>query len=99
MLPLQMVRELCLNSLYLISEVGDIKLIMRLNLEEMEGMRDAKDSRLNTKACLHSLGIVRRTDWFHARAYRHYNCVLVIRIMRDFCLRNPLWMKIDFWVM
>lgn len=57
-----------------------------------------KEGRLNTKDCLHSLALLRRAKWFQARANSLQNCVLTIRIMRDFCLRNPVWSSLDLWV-
>ena len=53
--------------------------------------------RLNTKHCLHALALLRRAKWFQARANSLQNCVLVIRVMRDFCLRSPVWANLDFW--
>ena len=55
--------------------------------------------RLNTKDCLHALALLRQAKWFQARANSLQNCVLVIRIMRDFCLRSPVWSSMEFWAM
>ena len=57
-----------------------------------------KEGRLNTKDCLHSLALLRRAKWFGARANSLQNCVLTIRVMRDFCLRNPVWSSLELWV-
>nr|CAG4650831.1 EOG090X037N [Simocephalus serrulatus] len=58
-----------------------------------------KEGRLNTKDCLHSLALLRRAKWFQARANSLQNCVLTIRIMRDFCLRTPVWSSLDLWAL
>ncbi|KAK4026822.1 hypothetical protein OUZ56_015848 [Daphnia magna] len=63
-------------------------------------MKDAaaiKEGRLNTKDCLHSLALLRRAKWFQARANTLQNCVLVIRVMRDFCMRSPVWSNLELW--
>lgn len=61
-------------------------------------MKESKEGRLNTKDCLHALALLRRAKWFQARANSLQHCVLVIRVMRDFCLRNAAWSRLDFWV-
>lgn len=61
-------------------------------------MKETKEGRLSTKECLHSLALLRRAKWFGARANSLQNCVLVIRVMRDFCLRTPTWSNLEFWV-
>lgn len=33
-----------------------------------------------------------------ARANSLQHCVMVIRVVRDFCLRSPIWTNMDFWV-
>nr|CAG4641552.1 EOG090X037N [Eurycercus lamellatus] len=63
-----------------------------VDMKEMQG-------RLNTKDCLHALALLRRAKWFQARANSLQNCVLVIRVMRDFCLRTKAWSNLDFWAM
>lgn len=65
---------------------------------DMKDETAIKEGRLNTKDCLHSLALLRRAKWFQARANSLQNCVLVIRIMRDFCLRTPVWSNLDLWV-
>lgn len=64
----------------------------------MNDVATIKEGRLNTKDCLHSLALLRRAKWFQARANTLQNCVLVIRVMRDFCQRSPVWSNLDLWV-
>nr|CAG4647758.1 EOG090X037N [Moina brachiata] len=66
---------------------------------EMKDPAASKDARLNTKDCLHALALLRRAKWFQARANSLQNCVLVIRIMRDFGMRSPIWSTLDLWAM
>jgi len=58
-----------------------------------------RKDRLSTEHCLHALAQLRRAKWFQARANSLQNCVLVIRVIRDFCLRSPIWANMDFWAM
>nr|CAG4649186.1 EOG090X037N [Scapholeberis mucronata] len=58
-----------------------------------------KEGRLNTKDCLHSLALLRRAKWFQARVNSLQNCALTIRVMRDFCQRNPVWSSLDLWAL
>ena len=64
----------------------------------MKDVAAIKEGRLNTKDCLHALALLRRAKWFQARANTLQNCVIVIRVMRDFCMRTPVWMNMDLWV-
>nr|CAG4638329.1 EOG090X037N [Cyclestheria hislopi] len=59
---------------------------------------DTKD-RLSSEHCLQALAQLRRAKWFQARANSLQNCVMIIRVMRDFCLRSPIWANMDFWAM
>jgi len=65
---------------------------------DMKEVTSTKEGRLNTKDCLHALALLRRAKWFQARANSLQHCVLVIRVMRDFCMRSPVWANLEFWV-
>jgi len=66
---------------------------------DMKEVTSTKEGRLNTKDCLHALALLRRAKWFQARANSLQHCVLVIRVMRDFCMRSPVWVNMEFWAM
>jgi len=66
---------------------------------DMKEVTSTKEGRLNTKDCLHALALLRRAKWFQARANSLQHCVLVIRVMRDFCMRSPVWANLEFWAM
>jgi zinc finger RNA-binding protein len=66
---------------------------------DMTEISPTKEGRLNTKDCLHALALLRRAKWFQARANSLQNCVLIIRVMRDFCMRSPIWANMEFWAM
>ena len=39
----------------------------------------------------------RHVKWFHSRALSRHSCTVVIRILRDLCLRNPTWSPLNCW--
>jgi len=73
-------------------------LVANVNGTELPKAVVNKD-RLSTEHCLHALAQLRRAKWFQARANSLQNCVMVIRVVRDFCLRSPIWTNLDFWAM
>nr|CAG4640720.1 EOG090X037N [Eulimnadia texana] len=60
---------------------------------------DQSADRLSTPHCLQALAELRRAKWFQARASTLHNCTVVMRIMRDYHLRSPVFSNMDFWAM
>lgn len=55
------------------------------------------DDLLNKQRCLESLASLRHAKWFQARASNIPNCVVIIRVLRDLCRRNPTWEPLTQW--
>lgn len=62
------------------------------NLSEVES-----EDLLNKQRCLESLASLRHAKWFQARASNIPNCVVIIRVLRDLCRRNPTWEPLTQW--
>lgn len=54
---------------------------------------------LDTAKCLESLAALRHAKWFQARVNGLQSCVMVIRVLRDLCIRNPTWAPLNSWAM
>jgi len=52
---------------------------------------------LDHDRCLEALAELRHVKWFHSRALSRHSCTVVIRILRDLCLRNPTWSPLTCW--
>lgn len=52
---------------------------------------------LDKQRCLDSLASLRHAKWFQARATNVPNCVVIIRVLRDLCRRNPTWAPLTQW--
>ena len=52
---------------------------------------------LDHDRCISALAELRHVKWFHSRALSRHSCTVVIRILRDLCLRNPTWSPLDCW--
>jgi len=52
---------------------------------------------LDQERCLDALAELRHVKWFHSRALSRHSCTVVIRILRDLCLRNPTWSPLSCW--
>ncbi|XP_014251856.1 zinc finger RNA-binding protein [Cimex lectularius] len=61
----------------------------RVTLANLETLDQAK--------CLEALAQLRRAKWFQARPANNHSSVLVIRILRDLCHRNPTWAPLSQW--
>jgi len=59
-------------------------------------VKDAPDV-LDKVKCLEALAALRHAKWFQARANGLQSCVMVIRIMRDFCQRMNQWNVLSSW--
>ncbi|XP_050313597.1 zinc finger RNA-binding protein 2 isoform X2 [Anthonomus grandis grandis] len=54
---------------------------------------------LSRGKCLQALAALRHTKWFQARALGLHSCVILIRILRDLCVRVPTWSPLSSWAM
>uniref|UniRef100_A0A1B6J255 DZF domain-containing protein n=1 Tax=Homalodisca liturata TaxID=320908 RepID=A0A1B6J255_9HEMI len=54
---------------------------------------------LSKQKCLDALAALRHAKWFQARATGLQSCVMIIRILRDLCRRNPTWAPLNPWAM
>lgn len=54
---------------------------------------------LDKQKCLDALAALRHAKWFQARATGLQSCVMIIRILRDLCNRNPTWAPLNSWPM
>ncbi|XP_069483183.1 zinc finger RNA-binding protein isoform X2 [Ambystoma mexicanum] len=54
---------------------------------------------LDRQKCLDALAALRHAKWFQARANGLQSCVIIIRIIRDLCLRVPTWSDFSSWAM
>uniref|UniRef100_A0A673CVQ1 Interleukin enhancer binding factor 3b n=1 Tax=Sphaeramia orbicularis TaxID=375764 RepID=A0A673CVQ1_9TELE len=52
---------------------------------------------LDRQKCLTALASLRHAKWFQARANGLRSCVIVIRILRDLCVRVPTWAPLRGW--
>ncbi|XP_029014368.1 interleukin enhancer-binding factor 3 homolog isoform X2 [Betta splendens] len=52
---------------------------------------------LDRQKCLTALASLRHAKWFQARANGLRSCVIVIRILRDLCVRVPSWAPLRGW--
>ena len=64
-----------------VDEVGDGDLLV---VEEVHSGEEA-------------LAELRHIKWFHSRALSRHSCMVVIRILRDLCQRNPTWSLLKCW--
>ena len=72
--------------------------LMRETAEETAaaGTVDPPDV-LDHDRCIAALAELRHVKWFHSRALSRHSCTIVIRILRDLCLRNPTWAPLHCW--
>jgi zinc finger RNA-binding protein len=60
-------------------------------------VREAVSSRsfpanpLSEEKCLHALAELRQAKWFQVKASMLHSCMIIVRILRDLCLRNDAW--------
>ncbi|XP_039291688.1 zinc finger RNA-binding protein [Nilaparvata lugens] len=60
--------------------------------------RDPPDL-LDKAKCLEGLAALRHAKWFQARVNGLHSCLMVIRVLRDLCIRNPTWAPLNSWAM
>ncbi len=56
-------------------------------------------SDVSLDKCQSALTEIRRVKWFNARLKQITNAILVLRIMRDLCQRNPTWSCLNDWLL
>ncbi|KAG5676162.1 hypothetical protein PVAND_006011 [Polypedilum vanderplanki] len=54
---------------------------------------------LPREPCLQALRSLRQSKWFQARATGLQSCVMIMRILRDLCQRNPTFSPLNQWAM
>ncbi|KAL7040128.1 hypothetical protein ACKWTF_000282 [Chironomus riparius] len=54
---------------------------------------------LPREPCLQALRALRQSKWFQARATGLQSCVMIMRILRDLCQRNPTFTPLSQWAM
>jgi len=68
------------------------------SIKDEVGQDGGKDL-LDESICLQYLGRLRHTKWFQAKAVVLPSCVLIIRVLRDFCERVPTWKPLPQWAL
>jgi len=48
-------------------------------------------NHLSEDKCLHALAELRQAKWFQVKASMLHSCMIIVRILRDLCLRNENW--------
>ncbi|XP_023147332.2 interleukin enhancer-binding factor 3-like isoform X1 [Amphiprion ocellaris] len=64
--------------------------------EEMRTVNDPPDV-LDRQKCLTALASLRHAKWFQAKVNDLTSAVIVIRILRDLCIRVPTWTPLSGW--
>jgi zinc finger RNA-binding protein len=54
---------------------------------------------LDKNKCLNALALLRQAKWFQARATSRQSCVMIIRILRDLCSREPAWKPLNLFLL
>ncbi len=71
------------------SLIVEVSLTSPLMRDETSGPHP--EDTLDPDRCLEALAALRHTKWFQARAQGRQSCVLILRVLRDFCRRVPTW--------
>ncbi|XP_061534777.1 spermatid perinuclear RNA-binding protein-like isoform X4 [Phycodurus eques] len=64
--------------------------------EELRTDNDLPDV-LDRQKCLSSLASLRHAKWFQAKVNNLKSAVVVIRVLRDLCIRVPTWAPLSGW--
>ncbi|XP_077593932.1 spermatid perinuclear RNA-binding protein isoform X1 [Stigmatopora nigra] len=72
---------------------------MRVEAEEEEEEEEQEEEGevLDRHTCLLALAALRHAKWFQARVNGLKSCVIVLRILRDMCNRQPAWEPLKGW--
>uniref|UniRef100_A0A069DXW5 Putative transcription factor nfat subunit nf90 n=1 Tax=Panstrongylus megistus TaxID=65343 RepID=A0A069DXW5_9HEMI len=73
------------------------EMLMQASDGEGATVRLANQETLDQAKCLEALAQLRRAKWFQARPANNHSSVMVIRILRDLCHRNPTWAPLSQW--
>ncbi|XP_077398877.1 spermatid perinuclear RNA-binding protein isoform X2 [Vanacampus margaritifer] len=68
----------------------------RVEAEEEEE-EEGEGEVLDRHRCLLALAALRHAKWFQARVNGLKSCVIVLRILRDMCNRQPTWEPLNGW--
>ncbi|XP_019727566.1 spermatid perinuclear RNA-binding protein isoform X1 [Hippocampus comes] len=69
----------------------------RVEAEEEEEEEEGEGEVLDRHRCLLALAALRHAKWFQARVNGLKSCVIVLRILRDMCNRQPAWEPLNGW--
>ncbi|XP_049594992.1 spermatid perinuclear RNA-binding protein isoform X1 [Syngnathus scovelli] len=64
---------------------------------EAEEEEEEEGEVLDRHRCLLALAALRHAKWFQARVNGLKSCVIVLRILRDMCNRQPAWEPLNGW--
>uniref|UniRef100_A0AAQ5XMC3 Interleukin enhancer binding factor 3a n=1 Tax=Amphiprion ocellaris TaxID=80972 RepID=A0AAQ5XMC3_AMPOC len=70
--------------------------LVRAEQEKMRTVNDPPDV-LDRQKCLTALASLRHAKWFQAKVNDLTSAVIVIRILRDLCIRVPTWTPLSGW--
>uniref|UniRef100_A0A3B5BCT8 Interleukin enhancer-binding factor 3-like n=1 Tax=Stegastes partitus TaxID=144197 RepID=A0A3B5BCT8_9TELE len=70
--------------------------LVRTEQEKMRTVNDPPDV-LDRQKCLTALASLRHAKWFQAKVNDLTSAVIVIRILRDLCIRVPTWTPLSGW--
>ncbi|XP_057675641.1 spermatid perinuclear RNA-binding protein isoform X2 [Corythoichthys intestinalis] len=65
--------------------------------QRVEAEEEEEGEVLDRHRCLLALAALRHAKWFQARVNGLKSCVIVLRILRDMCNRQPAWEPLNGW--
>lgn len=73
--------------------------LLREDANSEPATQQGPEDLLPREPCLEALAALRHAKWFQARATGLQSCVMIMRIMRDLCVRIPIWGNVSQWAM
>ncbi|XP_077426550.1 spermatid perinuclear RNA-binding protein-like isoform X2 [Vanacampus margaritifer] len=70
---------------------------IRVEAQEGQSQTDDLPDVLDRQKCLSSLASLRHAKWFQAKVNNLKSAVVVIRVLRDLCIRVPTWAPLSGW--
>ncbi|XP_077379949.1 interleukin enhancer-binding factor 3-like isoform X1 [Festucalex cinctus] len=70
---------------------------VRVEAQEGQSQTDDLPDVLDRQKCLSSLASLRHAKWFQAKVNNLKSAVVVIRVLRDLCIRVPTWAPLAGW--
>ncbi|XP_038627500.1 zinc finger RNA-binding protein 2 isoform X3 [Tachyglossus aculeatus] len=67
--------------------------------EDKRGPQPEPADLLNRNKCLESLTAIRQTKWFQTAVHDLQSGLIIIRILRDLCQRDPTWRPFPQWAL